>query len=61
MKNKCSCQGCDKRYVGCHAKCEDYKKFREGIDKKREAKVSISEYDNEFLGYMKSRKYRRAT
>lgn len=21
------CRNCDKRYVGCHAKCEDYKKW----------------------------------
>lgn len=29
-----SCKGCTKRYIGCHAECEDYKKFRAEKDEK---------------------------
>lgn len=27
MENKC--RGCKKRFVGCHAQCEDYKMWKE--------------------------------
>jgi hypothetical protein len=30
------CKGCQKRTIGCHAICEDYKKEREENDKKIE-------------------------
>lgn len=30
---KNSCKGCKKRKVGCHSKCEKYKRFREELDK----------------------------
>ena len=29
----CKCQGCTKRYVGCHSDCLDYKDFRKEKDK----------------------------
>lgn len=29
---KCPCKGCDKRVVGCHAVCEEYKVFRSKVD-----------------------------
>lgn len=49
----CPCRGCDKRKVGCHGKCEVYKKwkasgieierndycFEGGIDAKRSIKI----------------------
>ena len=35
MEN-CNCKGCDKRYVGCHAKCENYIKFRKELTKRKE-------------------------
>lgn len=28
VKENC-CFGCEKRYVGCHAECEDYKAWKE--------------------------------
>ena len=32
------CKDCAKREVGCHAKCEEYAKYRAEIDATREAK-----------------------
>lgn len=26
------CKGCEKRFLGCHSVCEDYKTFREYMD-----------------------------
>lgn len=31
-----SCKGCDKRHVGCHATCEDYKALRKRLDERKE-------------------------
>jgi hypothetical protein len=31
------CKGCEKRYMGCHSKCEDYAKMLEETKAKREA------------------------
>lgn len=31
-----SCKGCDKRHIGCHAECEDYKALRREIEAKKE-------------------------
>lgn len=30
--HKCPCKECDKRTVGCHAVCEEYKAFRSKVD-----------------------------
>ena len=32
MKNTC-CYNCNKRALGCHSVCADYKEYREEIDK----------------------------
>lgn len=32
------CMNCKKRYMGCHAKCEDYAKMQEETKESREAK-----------------------
>lgn len=36
MSTSCACKGCQKRFVGCHASCEDYKKFKEGLKKQND-------------------------
>lgn len=33
VENKC--YGCQKRKLGCHSKCEDYKKYKEYLEKIR--------------------------
>ena len=25
---ECKCKGCEERFVGCHAQCEDYKNYQ---------------------------------
>ena len=31
-----SCKGCEKRYVGCHDNCEEYREFRRKLDEQKE-------------------------
>lgn len=38
MGNAC-CLNCEERHIGCHSKCEKYKKFRQRIDNIKEAKI----------------------
>lgn len=33
------CEGCERRYVGCHSTCPDYSDFRMKIDAIHKAKV----------------------
>lgn len=35
-KPQAPCMNCERRYVGCHAECEDYKEFRKLADKMSE-------------------------
>lgn len=35
MLNKCKCIDCTRRHVGCHSRCEDYKKWKTEVDKAR--------------------------
>ncbi len=46
MKNEC--YGCDKRYPGCHGKCEAYKALRAEIDAENERKRKIKETERSF-------------
>lgn len=32
---KTHCRGCEKRYPGCHGKCEDYKQARAVYDRQK--------------------------
>lgn len=42
-KDSC-CLYCNKRVVGCHSKCEDYKFFKEKIAEEKKDKLQNSEY-----------------
>lgn len=35
------CRGCTRRFVGCHAECEDYKAFAKSREEVREKKRTI--------------------
>lgn len=61
---KCCCRGCEKRYLGCHSMCEEYKAFKETVKtaKKKKAKETIytSAFTNDItfvksLGYLNRR------
>ena len=43
-----SCMGCDKRYVGCHSKCETYKtwlkNYHEQIKKQKRKQNEYRDY-----------------
>lgn len=52
-----SCKGCEKRFVGCHATCEDYKSFKENlkmrndiINKKKQTQVDVDGFYFRGLG-----------
>ena len=32
----CPCKGCEKRYSGCHSKCDEYKEWKDWYNKKKE-------------------------
>ncbi len=32
MSLKSKCYKCEKRYVGCHSNCNDYKEYRKALD-----------------------------
>lgn len=57
-----SCKGCKDRYVGCHSKCEKYKKEKEAVNKKHEIEKknkSVVITQGSFLGNATSIKHRR--
>lgn len=37
QKNNACCYECPDREIGCHSKCEKYKKFRKELDKKKKS------------------------
>ena len=42
---KCPCKGCDKRELGCHSKCNEYKTWKAGIDERNLSRYKKSEYE----------------
>ena len=40
----CKCKDCDKRTLGCHSTCEDYKAFKAENEKRRERANNHYEY-----------------
>lgn len=45
MDNNRCCKGCEKRYVGCHSTCEEYKEYRKGKDEEKQAKYNSREVE----------------
>lgn len=41
---KAACKDCDKRHIGCHAECEDYKAFKAEMDKIHAKRDATNEY-----------------
>lgn len=44
---ECKCKNCTERHIGCHSTCEDYKNFRNELDKMNEG-IGV---DREFNTY----------
>lgn len=60
MLNKCKCIDCTRRDIGCHSRCEDYKKWKAEIDKIRKAmKEAKADIGYEYREERYSRKLRR--
>ena len=52
------CQGCERREVGCHSSCEEYKEYREHVDNMNAIRLKkISDKYNKYH-YAKQYKYR---
>ena len=57
-----SCYKCEKRVVGCHSSCEDYKSFREEKDRQNEkirAESITADYEVKKQERILSRKAKR--
>ena len=52
------CFNCDKRHVGCHVECEEYKKHQEMIQKRRERQAEERTYASYMID--KGFEYKRA-
>lgn len=55
------CQDCERREIGCHGKCEDYKKFSDYAKKVNHKVRSEKEIDNllfEHQQYFRKKVYR---
>lgn len=52
MSNKTTCcYGCEKRTVGCHSTCEDYKAYSNEIRAKRQLEWEQRVKDAKYEGY----------
>jgi hypothetical protein len=49
------CYKCTDRQVGCHSKCEKYKKWKKESNKKRDAKFIDREYESYISDTIKRR------
>lgn len=53
------CKGCEDRYVGCHAKCPDYKDFKNYTNEVRQRRKEKRDLDSFYYDQMNMRKKRR--
>ena len=40
MKPKCPCKNCDRRKIGCHARCEPYQAWAKELDERNRRKLA---------------------
>jgi len=53
---KSPCLKCDKRYVGCHSGCGEYKKYRDILDGKITARKEFQKSDRDMHDYLIDKK-----
>ncbi len=58
---KSSCQGCEKRTLGCHSTCEDYKAYSEALRQKRHIEWKKHVDEGTADGYIKKQIPMKAT
>ena len=49
MRNDSSCLDCKNRYPGCHSTCENYKNYKEKLEKIKENKRLTQQNDSLFF------------
>jgi hypothetical protein len=54
-KIKTPCKACEKRCLGCHANCEDYKQFRKDIEEQKKQEKLNKEYQPNYHKYYKKK------
>ena len=62
LHEKKPCLDCEKRTVGCHSSCKEYKDFREELDIKNQLKRDAQQKRNIINGYcydVKSKRCKR--
>lgn len=47
-----SCQGCTKRYVGCHSTCKKYKEEKLRYDNETEGIKKTKQQDRDVIGFL---------
>lgn len=50
------CRGCNRRYVGCHARCQTYKDYKQSINKaskQKQENYKFEEYLQDAIKRMK--------
>lgn len=55
---KAPCNKCGKRYLGCHAKCEDYADYKAKMEEVNKERQAFRENWIDYHGYKKE-KYKR--
>lgn len=40
---KCPCKGCDRRLIGCHGLCPDYREWKKNLDEENASKPPVHE------------------
>ena len=53
MKKKCPCKDCEKRLIGCHTFCPDYKDWRKAYERQlKENHVESAPLSRQMLKYV---------
>lgn len=50
-RQTCPCNNCERREVGCHAKCEDYAEYHRRLEIYREEQKKIKHKEVQLNGY----------
>lgn len=48
----CPCKGCDKRLVGCHTFCPDYKGYKDEIEKDKKKASDMPELPRKMIQHI---------
>lgn len=50
------CKGCERRHIGCHSECEDYKSQKKAFERQKEKRTLTIALETRLNGVMDKRK-----